>query len=1146
MTLTQLVHRSLVHFWRTNLAVVLGVGVAVAVLAGALLVGESVRDSLRRIAAERQGRADVMVASIGYFRDTLAEDIGKNESFPAHFTGAAPLLVAVGTVEASASSTRAAGITVYGVDERFWRFHGLDPDALALDGRDAWLSPSLATELAVDAGDSIVLALEQPSNIPRGLLQGRREGNTRSIRLVTKGTLAREHLGEFSLRPQQGAVRAVFAPLARLQADLDRRGRLNTLLLSVGAANDAARGAGGPDNVDVAGRAAQLVKRAATLADVGVIFRQASEDGALVVESQAGLMSDALVAAVDAASAGAAVRASSVLTYLANTISSGSATIPYSTVAALDASLLPSEQPAVSGSTSSAGASQAQEPPPLWLNPWAASDLAVKVGDPIVLDYFIWNDDDGLESRTATFRYAGVMDGPRAFDPTLTPDYPGLTDQLHMADWDPPFPVDLTKVRRVDEDYWAAHRAAPKGFVTLEDGQRLWKSKYGARSSTRFYGAATSADAVRSSLGSRLAELVDTQFAVVPLRDEREQAAQGTTDFGEYFVYFSFFLVVSALLLAALFYRFGVEQRVREIGLLTSVGFSRRQVLQALGLEGAVLAAAGTVIGLFGAWAFAALVVLGLRTWWVDAVGTTALDVHVGAVPLLAGAIGGLLAATASLIVSVAALTRQSARSLVAGVVASDAHESRASQASPSRLSGRAVLAAASGTLALGLVVASRAGAVDGVAGFFGAGLLLLVCGLLTLSWQLRRPSGAAIGPATGALLRLGARALTHRPGRTTSSVALVAVATFVIVSVTAFRKDGAEGAHERVSGTGGYDLIVETAVPLMHDPATSAGRTALNLTDAAADALARGSTARLRLRPGDDASCLNLYRPTRPRIMGVPDVLGEEGRFRFGSTLADTDEERASPWRLLRREFPDGAIPAIVDANSLTYVFHLSVGDDIVLPPEQGRQVRLRVVGTLVDSMFQSEVLVGDEAFQRAFPSAEGFSVFLFELDPSASVADVEAAIERQWRDFGADAVKPSERLASFHRVENTYLATFQTLGALGLLLGVVGLALVLARNILERQRELGLLRAVGFESSHLRTLVISETAAMLVCGLATGALAAFVAIAPAVSARSQSVPVGWLMGMGLAVFVAGLGAAVLASSLLTRLSLLRALRSE
>ena len=80
------------------------------------------------------------------------------------------------------------------------------------------------------------------------------------------------------------------------------------------------------------------------------------------------------------------------------------------------------------------------------------------------------------------------------------------------------------------------------------------------------------------------------------------------------------------------------------------------------------------------------------------------------------------------------------------------------------------------------------------------------------------------------------------------------------------------------------------------------------------------------------------------------------------------------------------------------------------------------------------------------------------------------------------------AERLAEFHKVENTYLSTFQTLGGLGLLLGTLGLAAVLLRNVLERRRELALLGAVGYGRSRLFASSIAESALLLVCGLAVG----------------------------------------------------------
>ncbi len=109
----------------------------------------------------------------------------------------------------------------------------------------------------------------------------------------------------------------------------------------------------------------------------------------------------------------------------------------------------------------------------------------------------------------------------------------------------------------------------------------------------------------------------------------------------------------------------------------------------------------------------------------------------------------------------------------------------------------------------------------------------------------------------------------------------------------------------------------------------------------------------------------------------------------------------------------------------------------------------------------------MSEENFVRLFPGATGLPV----LPDRHCVADRDGF--SCWKivlsDFGFDVVPTAERLANFHRVENTYLSTFQMLGGLGLLLGTLGMAAVLLRNVLERRRELALLRAVGYNSRPL-----------------------------------------------------------------------------
>ena len=160
-------------------------------------------------------------------------------------------------------------------------------------------------------------------------------------------------------------------------------------------------------------------------------------------------------------------------------------------------------------------------------------------------------------------------------------------------------------------------------------------------------------------------------LGVIDVRAQGLEASRGATDFGEYFVYFSFFIVVSALLLVALFFKLGIEQRVREVGLLRAVGFGPARVRWLFLQEGVLLAVIGSALGVVGALGYAWLMMFGLRSWWVDAVGTTALTLHVSPASLVGGALGGVLAAVACIWWTLRVLGGISERSLLMGTLES-------------------------------------------------------------------------------------------------------------------------------------------------------------------------------------------------------------------------------------------------------------------------------------------------------------------------------------------------------------------------------------------------------------------------------------------------------------------------------------------
>jgi hypothetical protein len=414
-------------------------------------------------------------------------------------------------------------------------------------------------------------------------------------------------------------------------------------------------------------------------------------------------------------------------------------------------------------------------------------------------------------------------------------------------------------------------------------------------------------------------------------------------------------------------------------------------------------------------------------------------------------------------------------------------------------------------------------------------------------------------------------RNAAYRPGRSVLCIALIASATFVIVSLDAFRGGGS------AEGTGGFPLWADSVLPLIHDPNTAAGRAALNLPE-----LPGVEFVPFRVRPGDDTSCLNLYQPLHPRILAPPPA------------FLPTDT-----WRLLDSKPAGGAIPVIADANSLTYVLHRSVGEEFELdgvalcggppgprgtpssrlhlpesstqshqeadqgvgcgpggPPHNCRdrggaepltfeRPRFRIVAALQDSLFQGELIVSEANFLRLFPDTAGYRFFLLKALPGKE-EETARLLDQALSDYGFHVQSAPARLASFHRVENAYLDTFRALGALGLLLGTVGLAAVLMRNVLERRRELALLRAVGYCPHHLARIVLAENLFLLLAGLSAGAVCAAVAVAPAVGARGGGVPILSLSVLLTLVLLAGMLASLAGTAAVFHSGVLDALRSE
>jgi ABC-type antimicrobial peptide transport system permease subunit len=1114
--------RTLTHYWRVNLAVALGAAVAAAVLAGALAVGDSVRGSLRDLTLDRLGAIDHALVGGRFFREALAAELAAQPGFSRGFASAAPAVVLGGSARHADSGARASRVGIHGVDERFAALFGASLDLERKPGQvfpSAVINESLQRELGAEPGDALLLSFGRWSEVPRATLMGKKDPDDvlGSVRVTLAAVVPDRGVGRFGLTPRQQNPLNVFVSLKQLQRSLGLPGQVNAVLVAGGDGTDA--------DLD------EALRKALDLEDLGLLVR--SGDDHFALESREFVLRPGVERTVDALAAELGAPVLRIQSHLANEIRAGDRGLPYSLVVALEprnghawATL-----PLVDGTRATTPATDG-----ILLNEWAATDLGVAVGDAVRLTYFVVGPREELTEEQKAFRVEGVvaMRGLGA-DPSLTPDYPGIQDAEDISAWEPPFPVDLDRIRTEDELYWDRYGATPKAFVAGATGRRLWSTRFGSLTSVRI-GAPAGGDLgdVRARFERGLLDrLSPEEFGLRfrPVKQEGLRASRGATDFAKLFLSFSFFLILSAALLVGLLFRLGVEQRAGEIGLLLAVGHPVPKVRRQLLVEGGSLAAVGGLLGLAAGVGFAGLMMAGLRTIWRPAVGSSELYLHVSARSLVIGWSATLLVVLVSVFFAVRKLVRVPPPRLLAGTL------SRPDKRAAGRVSRVLAWGSLAGAIGL-LIVAVATNSLESPGLAFGTGSLLLVAGLVFFSRWCRASRRRRMARA---LAGMAARNSAWNPGRSVLSVALVGAACFMIVVVEVFRVEPGGDLESEDSGSGGFSLVAEADVALHQDLNSHDDRLALGFDDAGSRLLSAATVYPARIVPGDDASCLNLYQPEKPALLGVPEDFVRRGGFRFRQLL---DQGACDdPWRLLEQPLEDGVVPAMADANSAQWILKVGLGDELVLENELGRPLRLRLVGVLDGSVFRSEVLISEKNLLEHFPSRTGASYFLIETPP-AEAAGVARLLETTLESFGLDATSTRDKIAGYEAVQNTYLSTFQVLGGLGLLLGTVGLGVVLVRNVMERRGELATLRAFGFRRSRLAWIVLAENAFLLAAGVLVGTLAALAAVAPSLAGRG--LPWISLGGTLILVLLVGMLSSLAAVVGTLRVPLLPALKAD
>ncbi|HEX5534004.1 MAG TPA: FtsX-like permease family protein, partial [Actinomycetales bacterium] len=571
-------------------------------------------------------------------------------------------------------------------------------------------------------------------------------------------------------------------------------------------------------------------------------------------------------------------------------------------------------------------------------------------------------------------------------------------------------------------------------------------------------------------------------------------------------------LLVGGFLIANTF-NIVITSRTRELALLRAAGATGRQVIASVLGEAALVGAVGAVLGT----GLGVAAALGLR----DITGRFGVALPTGSVVILPRTV--LVALLVGVLVTVLAAlgpARRAAR--VAPVEAMRA--ATAVKVGTGR--GRVVVGTA--LVAVGLTSLAVVLATSSLP-LLGLGTVLTVVGVAmlapVLTHRLARLVGRPLeaGGVTGQLARESAARAPRRTAATAMALAIgLALITFISVVGTSVKTAIAGNYREVISA----DFVVESARSEM------LGGLSEQVHHHVAELPEVAVASRMRFGHWKEAGA------TRALTALDPETIGQ---------VAQID--------MVAGDFAALADGGIVIAQKTAEAQGLSVGDDLAMTFSRTADQRLRIVGVIRDASAQAlstNYLISLDTYAANFSETMDAAVFVKVAD-GVTRANAKQAIDSALKDMPtADVRDQAAAAAGRTAMVDQVLGLVTVLLLLAVVIALLGITNTLALSVVERTREVGLLRAVGMTRKQLRWMVRGEAvlvAAMaVVLGVGLGALLGAVTVAAlrTTAPMEVTVPLAQVALIVAAATVAGLVAGLLPARRASRMDVLAAIATE
>jgi ABC-type antimicrobial peptide transport system permease subunit len=688
----------------------------------------------------------------------------------------------------------------------------------------------------------------------------------------------------------------------------------------------------------------------------------------------------------------------------------------------------------------------------------------------------------------------------------------------------------MERIRDKDEDYWNQYRGTPKAFISLESGQKIWGNAFGKYTSFACHTDSTYLAKLSQQLAEKTAP-AGNGFIIQDVRSAGLRSASLSTDFGELFLSLGFFIVVAGLLLVALIFSLHLSKRGLETAILSTLGISGKLILRLYLLELGVLAITGSLAGSLLGIFYNQLMILGLNTIWMGAVGPTSLAPHISLQSLVLGFTINVVISAVTMYSIVYRRLKVSPILLIKG--------NNTFVAIDTKFSGKwqKIMLTVFALLFLVLVLYILMSRSQGFLLPLACGGLLLLVLLLFVS-RLITKSGVSNG-SISVIYQLVLKQWSGHKSRTITTLALLALGTFTIFITGSQQRSSIEGNN--LPGTGGFLLWAETTMPIQEDLNATDGRQKNGLADE--PLLDSVRFMQLPVVEGDDASCLNLNAVATPTLLGVvPSEFQKRQSLEFVSVTKDITPSEA--WMELSKD-SGTYIPVIADQTVITWSLLKKTGDTLEFKSETGEPLHLILKAGLGNSIFQGNILMDEKVLKKYYPSRYRSKLLLID-GPSETLDTLASRLNYLLGDKGISLAGTNERMAAFNAVQNTYLSIFMLLGGLAVIISVAGLGIILLKNIHERKQELAVMQAIGFYKTLLIRMIVSEHLSLLFCGIVIGLLCSFSTLLLMGKSTMIRMPWGDVLSIMALILLAGTAWIALPAYRMLKKNLIHSLRNE